>query len=200
MLGLAETEIMMDLRVDETTDSSGEDGGIPLGVGPCSILAVPRNSAQSPPTADEIEAELYVPEVAPDDIDRPAVPVCEDTPAEASAEAPATFSNIRETIFVPSCNYLACHGSVSPAAGLDLEAGGWSALVGAAVVSAETDMPLVAPGDPEGSWLYRVLSRCTPHDDEGTEFAHMPRNGPTLLEPVLVAKVRDWILAGAEND
>ena len=200
MLGLAETEIMMDLQVDETTDSSGEDRGIPLGVGPCSILAVPRNPAQSPPTADEIEAELYVPEVAPEDIDLPVMPVCEDTPVNALAEAPATFSSINETIFVPSCNYSACHGSMNPAAGLDLEAGGSAALVDAAVVTARTDMPLVVPGDPEGSWLYRVLSRCAPLDDEGTEFAHMPANAPTLLEPQLVAKVREWILAGAADD
>lgn len=200
MLGLAETEIMMDLQVGETTDSSSEDGGIPLGTGPCSILAVPRNASQGPPTTDEINAQLYVPEVAPEDIDLPARPVCIDTPTDTSPEAPTTFSSIRETIFAPSCNYLACHGSVSPAAGLDLEAGGLAALVDAAVVTARTDMPLVAPGDPEGSWLYRLLSRCTPLDDEGTEFAHMPANGLTLLEPVLVAKVRDWILAGAGND
>jgi len=200
MLGLAETEIMMDLQVSETTDSAGEDRGVPLGTGPCSILAVPRNPAQGPPTADEINADLYVPEVAPEDIDLPARPVCVDTPNDASAEAPPTFSSIRETIFAPSCNYSACHGSVTPAAGLDLETGDLAALVGAPVVTARTEMPLIAPGDPDGSWLYRLISRCEPLDDEGTEFAHMPGNAPTLLEPVLVAKVREWILAGAEDD
>ncbi|MEO2167240.1 MAG: hypothetical protein ABGY42_03810 [bacterium] len=200
MLGLAETAIMMDLSVDETTDASGVDGGIPLGEGPCSVLAVPRNVAQGPPTDAELAAELCVPPTAPDDIGLPPVPPCEDTPVDAVGESPATFSSIRDTIFVSSCNYAACHGSVTPAAGLDLEAREVSRLVSAASATAVTAMPLVVPGDPEGSWLYRVLSRCTPLDDEGSEFAHMPRNSPTLLAPALVAKVRDWILAGAADD
>ncbi len=200
MLGLSDSEIMMDLQVSETTDGSGTDSGIPLGTGPCSILAVPRNPAQGPPTAEEIDGELYVPEQAPEDIDLPARPVCVDTPSDSSAESPITFSSIRETIFAPSCNYSACHGSVTPAAGLDLEEGGVAALVDVPVVTARTDLPLVAPGDPEGSWLYRLISRCEPLDYEGTAYAHMPGNAPTLLEPVLVAKVRDWILAGAPDD
>ena len=200
MLGLSETEVMMDLQVDQTTDSSGDDDGIPLGEGPCSILAVPRNAAQSLPTAEEIGADLYVPDQLPEDIDLPVVPVCEDTPADVLAEAPFTFSSIRESIFRPSCNYSACHGSETPAAGLDLETPDLSAIVGASVLTARTAMPLVAPGDPDGSWLYQVISRCTPVDDEGTEFAHMPANAPTLLEPALVGKVREWIAAGAQDD
>ena len=34
-------------------------------------------------------------------------------------------------------------------------------------------------------------------DDTGRVVAHMPRNSPVLLPPELVAKVRDWIQAGA---
>ena len=61
-------------------------------------------------------------------------------------------------------------------------------------------LPLVAPGDPEGSWLYRVLSRCEPHNDSGFIVPHMPRNAPALLDDGLVAIVRAWIEAGAPAD
>lgn len=200
MLGLAESEILMDLQVDVTDDRSGIDEGVPLDTGPCEILAVPRHAAQSLPTADEIAGDLYVPETLPSDIDRPVVPVCEDTPVGVAAEMPATLTSIRETIFRPSCNYRACHGADSPAGGLDLETDPWSALVGVASAVATTDQPLVQPGDAGGSWLYSLLSQCAPADDEGTVHAHMPRNGPTLLEPALVAKVRAWIAGGARDD
>jgi hypothetical protein len=46
----------------------------------------------------------------------------------------------------------------------------------------------------------QLLSQCEPTDDAGTVVNHMPRNSPTLLPPELVAKVRDWILNGAEDN
>jgi hypothetical protein len=60
------------------------------------------------------------------------------------------------------------------------------------VRSQASQLPLVAPGDPEGSWLYRRVSRCAP---DGA--AHMSLNSPTLLDPSVVALVREWIAAGA---
>jgi hypothetical protein len=58
----------------------------------------------------------------------------------------------------------------------------------------------VEPGDPEGSWLYRIISRCEPTDDAGNVLAHMPRNAPVLMDDALVATVRAWIEAGAQPD
>ena len=59
-------------------------------------------------------------------------------------------------------------------------------------------MPLVEPGDPERSWLYKLLSECEPTRDNGNVASHMPLNAPILLDDVLVAKVRAWIEAGAD--
>lgn len=67
-------------------------------------------------------------------------------------------------------------------------------------VTSNTMLPLVEPGDPEGSWLYQRIARCDPHDDAGASVTPMPLNAPTLSDPRLVAKVRAWIEAGAPND
>ena len=64
-------------------------------------------------------------------------------------------------------------------------------------VQASTALPLVAPGDPDGSWLVRVLSQCSPTDDAGNLRSHMPLNAPVLLDDGLVNAVRAWIAAGA---
>jgi hypothetical protein len=49
--------------------------------------------------------------------------------------------------------------------------------------------PHIARGNPDGSVLYEVLSRCEP---EGAAH-HMPLNAPVLLDDSLVAMVRAWI-------
>jgi len=67
-------------------------------------------------------------------------------------------------------------------------------------VAANTDLPLVAPGSPDGSWLYHLLSKCEPVDQAGSPVYAMPRNAPVLMDPELIARVRDWIAAGAKND
>jgi hypothetical protein len=46
----------------------------------------------------------------------------------------------------------------------------------------------------------QLISLCEPRDDRGAVLKHMPRNAPTLMPPEVVAKVRDWILAGAPNN
>ena len=65
---------------------------------------------------------------------------------------------------------------------------------------ANSDLPLVAPGDPDGSWLYRRIADCEPTDRAGNIMAHMPFNAPTLARAELVAKVRAWIAAGAPEN
>ncbi|MFB6375397.1 MAG: hypothetical protein ABEN55_20285 [Bradymonadaceae bacterium] len=62
-----------------------------------------------------------------------------------------------------------------------------------------TDLPLVDPGNPSGSWLYRVTSTCKPMAD-GNPVSHMPRNSPTLMEPRVLAMIRDWIAQGAKDN
>ncbi len=67
-------------------------------------------------------------------------------------------------------------------------------------VKADTTKPLIAPGDPDGSYLYQLLSQCTPRDQAGAKVNHMPLNSPFLLDEGLVAQVRDWIAAGAPDN
>jgi hypothetical protein len=125
------------------------------------------------------------------------VPPCVDTPELALAEPPATLPSIQSAVFRGSCTFSACHDDLAPAAGLDLRSDGLYERLLHHQVFSDTDLPLLRPGDAEGSWLFRLLSRCEPTDRSGRVVAHMPRNSPTLLPPELVAKVRDWILAGA---
>lgn len=201
MLGLAKTNVLMDAWVDEDTHTDdGIEDGIFRRSGPCEGLAVPPNPAQSPPTPEEIAAPLYVPESLPSDIDLEPVLPCEDVPDTATPEAPVSFESIRETVLTPSCAFSACHDSLSPVAGLDLETDPHTELLSRTVTSAQTEMPLVTPGDPSQSWLYQLISNCEPTDDNGRIVASMPRNAPTLLDPAVVAKVRAWIEAGAPND
>ena len=65
---------------------------------------------------------------------------------------------------------------------------------------ADVDLPLVKPGDPDGSWLYQIVSRCEPKDSKGNVVRTMPYNAPTPLPDEHVAALRAWIAAGAKDD
>ena len=45
-----------------------------------------------------------------------------------------------------------------------------------------------------------TVPRFDSTDDAGAVVNHMPRNSPTLLPAEVVAKFRDWIAAGAQDD
>lgn len=198
MLGLAESDVLMDAFMVDDNIVDGDVDGIVMNHGPCSGLGIPRNPAQRLPSEAERNAAVYIPESLPEDEELPPIPECVDTPDAVLAEQPATLTSMKETLFRGSCTFAACHDTVAPAAGLDLAGADVHAnLLEHEVVFGQTDKPLVAPGDPEGSWLMQLISRCEPTDDVGNVLAHMPRNSPTLLPPELVAKVRDWILNGA---
>lgn len=198
MLGLADSDVMMDAFVNGDNIVDGEVDGIVMNHGECTGIGIPRNPAQRLPSEAERNGPIYIPDSLPDDVGLPPIPECVDTPDAVLAEQPSTLSSIQETVFRGSCTFAACHDEVAPAAGLDLSGEDvHDNLLAHQVVFAQTAKPLVAPGDPSGSWLMDVLSRCNPEDDAGNVVAHMPRNSPTLLPPELVAKVRDWILNGA---
>jgi hypothetical protein len=201
MLGLADSDVLMDASASGENIVDGTMDGIVRNHGACTGFGIPRNPAQSLPSDEERLAPLYVPESLPSDSDLPPVPECHDTPELTLAEPPATLTSIRETVFRGSCTFSACHDSIAPPGGLDLSSDNvHDTLLNHEIVFADTDLPLVAPGDPDGSWLMKVLSLCEPSDDRGNIVAHMPRNSPTLLPPEVVAKVRDWILTGAEDN
>lgn len=198
MLALVEAGAVMGSSVDAYNHIVAVEDGIYYNEGLCLTAAAARSPQQGPPTGDERRAPMYLPPVDPADEELPPVPACVDVDPAAPAEAPATLSSVRDALFTPSCSFSACHGETI-AGGLDLHAADLHAeLLGHEVAGA--DLPLIEPGDPDNSWLYRVLSRCEPTDDAGGVGRHMPLNAPFLLDAAVVNKVRAWIAAGAKDN
>jgi hypothetical protein len=194
MLGFAESATLMDGSVNRDSTLMGEDLGIAQYTGPCNVFGVPKNAGQGPPTEAELTGVLYVP---PSDADPEAVggpPPCVDTPADAVAAAAGTLENARDIVFHAGCAFSACHGGARPAGGLDLSGEDLRDVLLNHTPASGGGLPLVAPGDPEGSWLYRRIAKCDP----GGGSPHMPLNAAELLNPGHVAVVRDWIAAGAQ--
>jgi hypothetical protein len=199
MLALVEADALIGASVDLGNHFVGLDDDVQLYEGTCLALGVAKPADQGMPTAEEIAAPLYLPPVDPDDQDIPPVPECRDVnPAVAPAGA-ATLAHIRESLFEPSCSYSSCHG-MNAAAGLDLAADDLHAELLGHTVTQDTDRPLVAPGDPEGSHLYQLLAHCQPASNAGAALPHMPLNAPFLLPDEKIALVREWIEAGAPAD
>jgi hypothetical protein len=199
MLGLADSAMLMDGTVP-TGQIVGEEDDIVMSEGTCQVIGLPKSDAQSLPTPEEIAAELYVPPSLPGDVDLPPEPECFDVASDAAAHEPATLASISATLFESSCLFSSCHASAGGAGGLDLRAEGLHARLLAHQPNADTDLPLIAPGDPEGSWLYQRIAKCEPTDAAGNVLPPMPYNATTLARPELVAKVREWIAAGAPAD
>jgi hypothetical protein len=198
MLGLADSAVLMD-GTAASNQVVGTDGEILLNQSSCNVLGLPKNPAQGMPTAEELAAPLYVPPSDPGDAGLPPVDECEDVPADAAPSIEPTLSRLRDTLFVSTCQFSSCHGGGASAVGLDLMAADLHAELMEHAVQANTDLPLVAPGDPEGSWLYQVVAKCRPVDAAGNVASHMPLNAPKLSDPGLVAALREWIEAGAQD-
>ena len=199
MLALIEAEAVMAGTVGSGTRIVDVQDDVTMFQGSCFPIVTAKHRDQGMPTQAEIDAPLYLPPVDPADADIPPVPACEDVNLQATPEQPATLSSIRDTVFTPSCNFSSCHGH-GAAAGLDLSRDDLHAALMSHTLATGAGMPLVSPGDPEGSWLYQVISRCEPELPGGAIARHMPVNAPTLLDAALVAKVRAWIEAGARDD
>jgi hypothetical protein len=174
----------------------GEIDGIPTWESPCYSLIAPKPDGHGPPTQAEIDGELYLPPLDPDDQGLPPVPPCVDTPADAVATLAPTLANVAANVFVPACGFSSCHGSGGNAGGLNFEGDLHADLLGHVVVG-NTNLPLVDPGNAAGSWLFQRIAGCEPTDQDGGPTSHMPLNAPFLLDPALVALVRDWIDLGA---
>lgn len=201
MLGLVDADALFDAAVTEGDTAAGTDAeGRSLREGPCQVTMIPKNAAQSMPTPEEVEAPLYVPDS--DSVEQnntTVIPDCEDTPDDASATLPATLTSIQDSVLIPGCSFSSCHDPINPAFGLDLKSDGLHERLMNHEVQHDTDLPLVDPGNAEGSWLYQMVSECNPTAN-GAEVAHMPRNSPDLMNPGFVAMIRDWIDAGAADD
>jgi hypothetical protein len=126
-----------------------------------------------------------------------AVCACDDdgygepaAPDQNEGSAELSFAADVEPILLASCS---CHTGSTPAAGLDLSEGnGLAALVEAPATGADLD--LVAPGDPQNSYLLHKLDGT--QADVGGAGARMPMGGSLPDDDVIV--IEDWIDAGAK--
>lgn len=198
MLGFADSDVLFEAGVRNGNEVVDEEDGIVKNEGPCRVLPIEPASAQGPPTEEEKQGELYVPESEDaDDLD--PVPECEEYSGEAEPLRDPTLSNLERDVFSVGCSYSACHGADAPAADLSLVGDDLHDGLMNHELQTPTDLPLVDPGNPEGSWLYRVTSRCEPQSNAGP-VSHMPKNSPTLLEPKMLAMIREWIRRGAQDN
>ena len=106
-----------------------------------------------------------------------------------------TLDNIQLHIFDQACSMAGCHASSSPGGGLDLSSAdaSFAALISVPVVNSvasQNGWLLVAPGEPELSFLVRKIG--APGLGEG---APMPMR--TKLSPFYEELIRDWISEGA---
>ena len=110
---------------------------------------------------------------------------------EVPAGVPVSYAEHLEPLVLARC--LACHTPEKPEAQLVLEAGtGYVAMVGRPSTQVP-DLLLVAPGDPEGSYLWRKLSR------DVAVGKGMPRTvvGSIRLPDDELELYRRWIADGA---
>ncbi len=161
---------------------------------PCRIATAPRGRAYDGPTVAEVRGPLILPPFA--DEPTPQPPQCEDTEGIFEDATPPTFADVQDRVLGPWCSFSSCHG-FGAAGGLELLGDAAREALVDAPTTAEGDAVRVVPGDPDASYLYRLLSQCDPRDDAGTLVRHMPASAPTLLDPELVGLVRAWIEAGA---
>jgi hypothetical protein len=199
MLGFVEADAMIDATVRDGNHVVETRDGIVYQEGDCGVAVLAKNESQTMPTEEELNSAMYVPPTDPDDTDVDPIPDCEDTPSDASAGIDATLSSLQSQVFGVGCAFSSCHNTGAPAAGLDLTAEDLHAEITGHDVMAPTELPLIEPGNADGSWLYKVMSECEPQAGS-TTVSHMPRNSPTLLDPELVAAVRDWIDEGAQDN
>ncbi|WP_106394810.1 hypothetical protein [Enhygromyxa salina] len=195
MLGLAESDILMDITVNGGTVAVGESDGVLEYEGSCDFFGIPKSIEQTLPTQAEREGPFRVPESGDEGV--PPVPECVDHDDSVAPEMAPTLDNVAAVVFEASCTFSSCHGTAGQAAGLNLQAPNLLGELLDHEVVGNPGMALVEPGEPGGSWLYQVMARCEPMTGDGYGASHMPRNAPVLLSDEAVALVREWIAGGA---
>lgn len=188
-LGFANTEsiIVSGVQRGRSTLVENLETGEFEATGFCQSLATPRSIAYDMPTRDEQAGQLILPN---SDGPAPDPPTCRDADVPEYDGSAPTFAEVQERVFGPWCSFSSCHGE-SGAGGLVLDdADAEASLIG--VMASAVDAQRVAPGDPDESYLYRLISECEPEID-GVTVRHMPAGAPTLLDPELIALVAAWI-------
>lgn len=106
----------------------------------------------------------------------------------APAGPAASFAEV-QAVFNGSCAFMSCHDSDAPVFNLDLQTDAHTAIVN--VMAAGTPLPLVVPGDPEGSYLYQKITQDMP-----VAGGRMPPSGGELSAD-RIETIRSWIAGGA---
>ena len=110
---------------------------------------------------------------------------------EVSEDVPVSYSTHLEPLVMAHC--MGCHDSEEAKGRLVLDSGeGYGQLVGRRSIQA-SEMALVAPGDPEKSYLWLKLQH------RAAEGKGMPRTltGSKMLRPAELELYRRWIEDGA---
>lgn len=106
-----------------------------------------------------------------------------------------TLTQLQTTIFTPICS--GCHtgggGSLPSSMNLSNAAATFAATVGVASTQ-QPSLQRVNPGNPDDSYLVRKIEGAA-----GISGGRMPLGGAPL-DPTLIANVRAWITAGAQNN
>jgi hypothetical protein len=133
-----------------------------------------------------------------------AVPACDEKLAELAGPSPAltpTFASIQQEIFSTTDHAgrtacVNCHTNVgrTPAGGLNLASNAYANLVDVPS-RGRPDLKLVAPGDPENSYLVHKLE-----GRPGIVGLRMPRNSGPFLTSGQMIIIKRWIELGAQND
>ena len=100
-----------------------------------------------------------------------------------------TLARLSAEIFTPRCATSGCHSGTNPSRGLSLEEDR-IARETIEVESNGSDLKLVDPGNPEGSYLLLKV-----RGDDGISGSRMPPSRPLSAEEI--EKIRSWIASGA---
>jgi len=122
----------------------------------------------------------------------------DSTDETSVANLEPTLENVQKHVFDQACATSGCHTAETAAGGLDLSTAdaSYAALVGQPAtngLAAENHWTLVAPEDPDLSFLCRKLEQ--PGMGEG---APMPP-GEYMVAPEYIELVEDWIAEGAQR-
>jgi hypothetical protein len=127
----------------------------------------------------------------------PALTATDTSDADFSISPPpqqVSFASQVQPIFTANCTSAQCHDANMPQQGLNLTAGAaYAAIVGIAATEC-TSTKLVAPGQPDQSYLVFKL------EGSGTCFtgSRMPKGA--ALTAAQIQLVRDWVANGAPNN
>lgn len=117
-----------------------------------------------------------------------------------SSPPPATFTQVKTSVFKPSCTLSSCHDAGAQMGSLDLATNPYTALVNVAAVqtgAVADGLKRVVPGDLQKSFLN--IKVTLPSAEDAKYGGRMPDTGQTLDQSQLDI-LQGWILAGAPNN